>query len=179
MSASGPVPWRDFSTDPRDPAAASLRASDRDRDIVLAVLADSYADGRLNRQEYDERVDAVSKARTLGELPPVLADLVPPTPGAHDAGGWMSAEELDARALRAYQASRRDAFSNLVILTVVLSGIWFVISGGHFYWPVFVIVIAAANVLRLVIHKQDIIAKERRRLARRKHKNLDPPPEGW
>jgi uncharacterized membrane protein len=178
MSASGPVPWRDFSTDPRDPAAASLRASDRDRDIVLGVLAESFADGRLDRQEYDERVDVVSRARTLGELPPALADLVPPTQVPREAGAWISAEELDERALRAYHASRREAFSGLLILTVVLSGIWLVLTGGHFYWPIFVIVVAAANLLRLVLHKQDIIEKERRRLARRRHKNLDPPPEG-
>jgi len=172
------VPWRDFSADPRDPAAASLRASDRDRDIVLGVLAESYADGRLDRQEYDERVEVVSRARTLGELPSALADLVPPTPSIRDAGGWMSAEELDQRALHAYQKSRREAFSSLVVLTVVLSGIWFVLSAGHFYWPIFVVAVAAANLLRLLLHKQDVIEKERRRLARRKHKFPDPPPEG-
>ncbi len=175
MSASSPVPWREFSADPRNPGAASLRASDRDRDIVLDLLAESYADGRLNRQEYDERADLVRKAKTLGELPSTLADLVPHMPGLRDSVGWTSAEELDERALRAYRSSRREALSSLLILTVVLSGIWFVVSGDGFYWPIFVILVAAANLLRLLLNKQASIERGRRRLARREHKNLDPP----
>lgn len=56
-----------------------MRASDADRDIVLRTLADAYAEGRLDRSEYDERADAVTAAKTLGELPVVLDDLVPMT----------------------------------------------------------------------------------------------------
>ena len=41
------------------------------------VLAEAFADGRLDRQEFDERSDAVGAIRTLGELPGVIADLVP------------------------------------------------------------------------------------------------------
>ena len=53
-----PVPGRDFTEDPRRPDAAALRASDRDRDVVLGVLAEGYADGRLTKEEYDERAGA-------------------------------------------------------------------------------------------------------------------------
>ena len=56
-----------------------MRASDADRDIVLRTLADAYAEGRLDPVEYDERADAVTSAKTLGELPVVLEDLVPMT----------------------------------------------------------------------------------------------------
>lgn len=171
------MPWGEFSADPRDPATASLRASDRDREVVLGLLAESYADGRLNREEYDERVEAVSRARTLSELPPAVADLVPQTAPRGDALARVSTAELHERAIRAYQASRRDAVSGLLTLTVVLSVIWFVVGGGGFYWPIFVIAFGGANLLRVLIHKRDIIEKEQRRLESRRRKSLEPPPE--
>ena len=71
--------WSGFEHDPRDPAYAPVRASDRDRDVILHALGDAYAEGRLTREEYDERSDQVAAARTLGELPLLLADLVPTT----------------------------------------------------------------------------------------------------
>ena len=41
--------WESFRLDPRQPGHASMRASDADREIVRAMLADAYADGRLTR----------------------------------------------------------------------------------------------------------------------------------
>ena len=64
-----PSPWEAFSLDPRRPESASLRASDHDRDVVLGVLAEGYADGRITKEEYDERSGSTAGAKTLGELP--------------------------------------------------------------------------------------------------------------
>ena len=47
--------WSGFALDPRDPAHAGLRASDADRERIQRVLADAFADGRLDREEHDER----------------------------------------------------------------------------------------------------------------------------
>ncbi len=47
--------WASFQHDPRDPAAAPLRASDADRNVVHGLLTEAFADGRLDREEYDER----------------------------------------------------------------------------------------------------------------------------
>ncbi len=52
-----------------------MRASDADRDRYAAVLQDAYAEGRLSRIEYDERLDAVLTAKTYAELEPLIADL--------------------------------------------------------------------------------------------------------
>ena len=52
-----------------------MRASDADRDRYAAVLQEAYAQGRLTRVEYDERLDAVLNAKTYGELEPLVADL--------------------------------------------------------------------------------------------------------
>lgn len=171
------MPWEDFSVDPRDPAAESLRASDRDRELVLGVLAEAYADGRLNREEYDERAEVVRKTRTLGELPPAVADLVLQTPPGGDGLARASAAELDVPALRAYESTRREALSGLVVITVVLSGIWYVVTGAGFYWPIFVVLAAAANLLRVLLHKRDIIERERRRLERLRQERLEAPED--
>lgn len=63
-----------------DDAAPDLRASDADRDRVAEVLRDALAEGRLDMEEFDERLEAAYKARTYGELAPLTRDL--PVPGA-------------------------------------------------------------------------------------------------
>jgi hypothetical protein len=63
---------------PDVPAAADLRASDADRERVSEQLRDALAEGRLDMEEFEERLDATYKARTYGELAPITRDL----PGA-------------------------------------------------------------------------------------------------
>ncbi|GAA3741742.1 DUF1707 SHOCT-like domain-containing protein [Salinactinospora qingdaonensis] len=58
--------------------ASRLRASDRDRERVMAVLRAAVTDGRLSLPEFEERTERVQRARVLGELPAVTADLVAP-----------------------------------------------------------------------------------------------------
>src|SRR5260370_19708754 len=53
----------------------SLRASDADRERVVAVLAGAAADGRLTLEEHTERVARAYSARTLGDLAELTADL--------------------------------------------------------------------------------------------------------
>ncbi|MFB8040779.1 DUF1707 domain-containing protein [Streptomyces hydrogenans] len=57
-----------------DPQGA-LRASDADRDRVAEILAEALAQGRLDAEEHAERVEAVYRAKTVGELEPVVRDL--------------------------------------------------------------------------------------------------------
>ncbi|GAA3493004.1 DUF1707 domain-containing protein [Streptomyces prasinosporus] len=61
-------------------AAPDLRASDADRERVADVLRDALAEGRLDMEEFEERLDATYKARTYGELAPITRDL--PAAGA-------------------------------------------------------------------------------------------------
>ncbi|CAM3804330.1 hypothetical protein NOZE110980_15950 [Nocardioides zeicaulis] len=56
-----------MTSDPR------LRVSDADRERAMADLATHYAEGRLDHEEYDERLDAIWTARTRVPLVPVLA----------------------------------------------------------------------------------------------------------
>ena len=58
-------------------AGGNLRAADSDRDHVATVLSTAYAEGRITREEHDERLDKVMRARTFDELVPITSDLVP------------------------------------------------------------------------------------------------------
>jgi len=60
-------------------APRDLRASDADRDRVLAMLAEAVSDGRLTPEEHLERVQRACSARTLGELAELTADLAGPS----------------------------------------------------------------------------------------------------
>ena len=42
---------------------------------ALDLLSEQYAVGRLDKDEFDERSDAVWSAKTQGDLAPVFADL--------------------------------------------------------------------------------------------------------
>ena len=59
-----------------------LRASDAERENAVHALGAHYADGRLDRSELDERVDAALAARTRSQLDALFADLPGPSPSA-------------------------------------------------------------------------------------------------
>ncbi|MFI6286977.1 DUF1707 domain-containing protein [Streptomyces sp. NPDC051018] len=62
---------RDAAARPSD----GIRASDADRDRIADILRDALAEGRLDAEEHSERIDAVYRAKTLGELQPIVRDL--------------------------------------------------------------------------------------------------------
>lgn len=68
--------WSD--DDPRARQDPRLRIGDADRDEALARLGEHFAAGRLDKDEFDERSDAVWSAKTGADLAPVFADLEPP-----------------------------------------------------------------------------------------------------
>lgn len=111
-----------------------LRLSDAERQQALEVLGEHFAQGRLSRDELDERSDAVWSAKTHGDLFPLFADL----PG-QPAGTPRSAPRR-----RGPLGLRRFVLPVLVLLVVltVLThlplvllavGIWFLVAHrrGH------------------------------------------------
>lgn len=52
-----------------------IRASDADRDQVAERLREAVAEGRLSPVEHEERLDVLYKAKTIGELAPIISDL--------------------------------------------------------------------------------------------------------
>jgi DNA-binding PadR family transcriptional regulator len=57
------------------PPADQVRASDADRERVVASLRDHFAEGRLTRAELDERLTTALSARTADGLRRLMADL--------------------------------------------------------------------------------------------------------
>jgi hypothetical protein len=68
---------------PRDP---NLRASDADREAMAERLRHHHADGRLDAEEFQQRVDACYSAKTVGELRELLKDL--PREEEHERPSW-------------------------------------------------------------------------------------------
>ncbi|MGW6540055.1 DUF1707 SHOCT-like domain-containing protein [Streptomyces sp. NPDC055051] len=85
-----------------DPQGA-LRASDADRDRIADILAEALAEGRLDAEEHAERVEAVYRAKTVGELEPIVRDLpaaggAPSAPRAEPAPAAYGPEDAEGNA---------------------------------------------------------------------------------
>jgi hypothetical protein len=70
------------------------RIGDAEREEAMGLLAQHYADGRLEHEEYDERLDAIWTARTRADLDPIFEDLPRRAPERPARGrgprGWRS-----------------------------------------------------------------------------------------
>lgn len=60
-----------------DPA---MRASDSERESVAGIVRNAAADGRLDQAEADERLAAIARSRTYGDLDDLVRDLTPVLP---------------------------------------------------------------------------------------------------
>jgi hypothetical protein len=165
--------WGRLEHDPRDPSYAGLRASDRDRGVVHDALAAAYAEGRLDRDELDERTTQVDTAKTYGDLVPPLRDLtadatVPVTSAA-------SRPDLRRQAAGYYREKIGEAFVGFLIPNLICWAIWFMTGHDGFIWPVFVLIPTLGNLLRVGASRQSIIDARTEKLARRQAKALEPP----
>lgn len=164
--------WDDFAVDPRSPQHGGLRASDADREVVHRALGSAYADGRLTREEFDQRSDAALAARTLAELPVLIRDLIAdPGPAAHLPARVEESAALEARAVAAYESDRREAAWGFLSASLVCWVIWGITSGGGgFPWPVFVMLGTGLHLLRLVVMRTTEVQERRKRLERKADK---------
>jgi Domain of unknown function (DUF1707) len=79
-------------------AGGNLRASDADREQVATVLNTAYAEGRLTRDEHDERLNQLMAARTFDDLIPITRDLVVVGSGAVRPAPGPSSFAIDTTA---------------------------------------------------------------------------------
>lgn len=74
--------------------ASTMRASDADRDAMLAELSQHFQAGRLTSDELEERTGQALQARTYRDLArlttdlPSLASIVPPSPATSPGWAW-------------------------------------------------------------------------------------------
>jgi hypothetical protein len=74
-----------MSVDPSARPVPALRASDADREAVAERLRVASVDGRIDSEELEQRLAEVYRARWVGELDRLVADVVPPPPPAPPA----------------------------------------------------------------------------------------------
>jgi hypothetical protein len=121
-----------------------LRASDADRDQTIALLRGHHVDGRLSWEEFSERLDRATRARTRDELRELLDDLPPPErpraqegPAGQPTGSWSARPWPGGWWRRPWLVPPVAA---LAILAAVLLGAW--AFGGwhgphHGFFPIF------------------------------------------
>jgi fatty acid desaturase len=57
-----------------------MRVSDVERSEVADALIRHFSEGRLTEEEYEERLERATSAKTRADLAPLLADLPPAAP---------------------------------------------------------------------------------------------------
>ena len=165
--------WESFRLDPRQPGNASMRASDADREIVRVMLADAYADGRLTREEYDERLNTLYGSRTLGEVSALVSDLVPPD-GPPSAPAPLLSADLRKRAARKWRKEVEESFVAFLVPSIILTVIWIAATGGGFFWPAFPMLFLGLNLVKTVVQRESVIEREVLRLEEQAAKDTAP-----
>jgi hypothetical protein len=108
----------------------SIRASDRERETVVALLSDHTAAGRLTLAEFEERVGQAAAARTLADLDHLLADL-PAAP----------APRVEPDRPHGRRFERWRPWLHTAIICLAIWAVTSLLAGGVIYfWPFWVIV---------------------------------------
>jgi Domain of unknown function (DUF1707) len=151
-----------------------MRASDRDREQVVARLRAALEEGRLKLEEYVDRMERACQAVTFGDLAPLCADLPP-------AGCAAGQRDRPVAATVAPAVARPEGvLAGLPVVLKVLWTIWFVAvsvnvitwalvsgAGGHlaYPWPVWVagpygaVLFAVSAAVMMFRHARPAIAR--------------------
>lgn len=76
---------------------SQLRIGDAERERAQTTLGEHYAAGRLDHDEYSERLDRIWAARTQAELDPVFADLPGQGSARPPAASWPARRRTTRR----------------------------------------------------------------------------------
>lgn len=165
--------WESFRLDPRQPGHASMRASDADREIIRVMLADAFADGRLSREEYDDRLNTLYGSRTLGEVSSLVTDLVP-LDGPAMARAPLLRADMRTRGARKWRRDVEESFAAFLVPSIICTVIWIVVTGGGFFWPVFPMLFLGLNLVKTVEQRESVIEREVLRLEGQAAKDTAP-----
>jgi hypothetical protein len=130
-----------------------IKASDADRDAVVAALSEHFQAGRLTTEELEERTGRALAARTLGELDELTADLPAPAPAPPGVPA--------VQPHRPGYLTMLPWVVPLVALVVVALAVG--ISTGHRSWGAWWVVPAALVVARRVARGRGVRGDFRRR----------------
>jgi Flp pilus assembly protein TadB len=103
-----------------------LRAGDRDREEIVEILREHYAQGRLTLEEFDERSTAAYAAKLMGELDPLVADL----PVTREAGSATPA--WSRTRMRMIAAAGAVAAVAVLVLAFMVGRVFFAVPSWIF-----------------------------------------------
>jgi len=119
-----------------------LRIGDAERESAVVALGEHYADGRLSKDEFDERSAAALTAPTQSALAPLFADL----PAPHAAGPALSTTQSTVRTHPSWSPGgtlHRRGWRPIPILPVIVLLValrvadlvpWFVFAIVVWFW---------------------------------------------
>lgn len=127
---------------------AKIRASDADRDQVVAALRDHLAAGRLTTEEFDERLGQAFAAKTLGDLQELMADL----PGTdleqfQDMATQQPATGPVEKRQDGLSPARYAVWRPWLVITLILFVLWLFSGAAGGPWFVYLAVIAGIVLL--------------------------------
>jgi Domain of unknown function (DUF1707) len=129
---------------PGNGRSVQMKASDADRDAVLADLSKHFQAGRLTAGEFDDRAGRALTARTWGELGDLLQDL--PASPAGPAGPRVPVTAATG------VLPQRPPGRTVVVPVAVLAGIAIAVAlsagTGHVRWGILWLVIPVLLIAR-------------------------------
>ena len=145
-----------------------MRASDEDRERVVAELRDHAVAGRLDTDEFEQRLQVAYAARTTDELQALRRDL-PATPEQLA----LAHRERRAHLIRRTVQETGGSLGAFAVCTII----WVASGASGFFWPLFVAIgvlgLLARNSWDLYGPGADLDAAEARLEARRQHHGDD------
>jgi len=155
-----------------------LRIGDSDRELVSRLLKSAVDDGRLSLAEYDERLQQVYEAKTVGDLTPITDDLMGTGRGVLSVS---ESGELRPQAPQFRPSRHRGtpvwikwiwfAWGVPVALCTTIWLIVFLTSGGvhSYFWPLWVAgplgaIMGAITLMERTLIRPTLIQQDQRRL---------------
>jgi hypothetical protein len=121
------------------PPRPDLRASDEDRERLVADLREHAVAGRINTDELEQRAQAVYSAKTTAELDALRRDL----PMTKQALALSHTERRAHLTRRLIQETGGTA-----ALFVVGTAIWLVGGASGQFWPVWILIVVVLSLAR-------------------------------
>ncbi|HEX6467549.1 MAG TPA: DUF1707 domain-containing protein [Streptosporangiaceae bacterium] len=145
-----------------------LRVGDAERTRVTEALHDHFAQGRLTRDELDERIEAALSAKTFGDLRKITRDL----PGAEPLAAAGPPPATAATAAGPPHAHRPHRPFLPLVAVVVLGAL--LLTGG----PAGAL-LGVAKLIFFIWLVLALMAFMRIRRWRRRARRFGPPPGPW
>jgi len=137
------------------------------------MLAAGFSEGRLDRDEYDQRLDQVTSAKSLGELVPVLRDLTVDRPSTPSAPAYASAPPQPNWSRRGGMIGPFPRW--WLALAILFNVIWLMTSVGVgrplYYWPMWPMLGTGVPIIL------GLLSGGGRRAAPEQNRQLPPAPD--